>query len=213
VSQVNKSLENVRDEIRKLLHTQNNEKFPYGRAGTSLSDLTLEIFSSSRNISHQQEKCTNCNFTRNSTEGDLGCVFSLGSNSTVSTSYALKNHGYDLDGFCPLCSFNMRMEIFYTEFPSVLVFDHSAFNIKPSKDIKFRTEDNQTIKYRLRGLLYFGSFHFTSRILSPEGDVWFHDGIQTGNSFKSQGHRKFMNDQDWQTCEGRKLVMSIYAKI
>jgi hypothetical protein len=131
----------------------------------------------------------------------------------VSTSYTLKRHGYDLEDICPMCLSHMRACVFYTEFPLMLLFDHSAYIVKPSKEIKFNCEDNQTIKYRLIGLLYFGGFHFTSRIISSEGDVWYHDGIQTGNNFKSQGHRKFMNDEDWQACEGRKLVMSIYTKV
>jgi hypothetical protein len=211
VSLGQKTLENVRDEIRKLLHTNNKQSFPYGRAGTSLSDLASEIFSSHRKMSHQQEKCTNCDFARSAKEGDLGSVFALDTDSTVSTSYSLKQYGLEAEENCPMCFSKMIIDIFYTEFPSMLLFDHSAYHIKPSKIIKFNTE--KAVKYRLRGLLYFGSFHFTSRILSSEGDVWFHDGIQTGNDFKSQGHSKLMNDEDWQTCEGRKLVMSIYMKV
>jgi len=213
VSQGNNTLENVRDDIRKLLHTKNKNLFCYGRVGTSLSDLALEIFRSSVNISHSQEQCTNCDFTANRREDELGSVFVLKATSTLSTSHALQTFGYNSANSCPMCLANMRVEVFYTYFPSILVFDHTVYFIKPSKDIKFRGDDNKVVHYRLRGLLYFGSFHFTSRILSLDGDVWYHDGMQTGDKFVSHGHRKFMSDDDWQKCKGRKLVMSIYMKI
>jgi hypothetical protein len=213
VSQGNKTLESVRDEIRKVLHAKDKNAFPYGRVGTSLSQLALEIFSSSTKIALRQDRCTNCDFAKTAIEDRMGCVFLLDFHSTVSTSYTLGRHGHDLEERCGVCLSNMRAHVFYTEFPLMLLVDHSAYIVKPSKMIKFYREDNETVKYRLVGLLYFGGFHFTSRIISPDGDVWYHDGMQTGNNFKSQGHRKFMNDEDWQACEGRKLVMSIYTKV
>jgi len=71
VSQGNNTLENVRDDIWKLLYAKNKTLFCYGRVGTSLSDLVLEIFKSSVNISHSQEQCTNCDFTANRREDEL----------------------------------------------------------------------------------------------------------------------------------------------
>src|ERR1700738_922292 len=147
-------------EIRKLLHTKDARTFPYGQVGTSLSQLALEIFASSTKIAHRQDRCTNCDFSKIAIEDMLGCIFSLDFSSTVSTSYTLKRHGYDLEDICPMCLSHMRACVFYTEFPLMLLFDHSAYIVKPSKEIKFNCEDNQTIKYRLIGLLYFGGFHF-----------------------------------------------------
>jgi hypothetical protein len=43
--------------------------------------------------------------------------------------------------------------------------------IKPSKFLKFTHVGDTRIKYHLRGPLYFGNFHFTSCIISTEGDV------------------------------------------
>ncbi|KAJ7751152.1 hypothetical protein B0H16DRAFT_1265982, partial [Mycena metata] len=31
----------------------------------------------------------------------------------------------------------------------------------------------------LRGIIYYGSFHFTPRIIGTDGRVWFHDGMTT----------------------------------
>ncbi|KAJ6549529.1 hypothetical protein DFH09DRAFT_926103 [Mycena vulgaris] len=34
----------------------------------------------------------------------------------------------------------------------------------------------------LRGIIYVGNFHFTSRLVDSDGRVWFHDGIRTGRA-------------------------------
>jgi hypothetical protein len=37
-------------------------------------------------------------------------------------------------------------------------------------------------EYKLRGVIYFSGEHFTSRIITKNGMVWFHDGIFTGST-------------------------------
>ena len=37
-------------------------------------------------------------------------------------------------------------------------------------------------QYKLHGIIYFSGEHFTSRIITSNGMVWFHDGIFTGSS-------------------------------
>ena len=211
-SQGMKSLEIVRDDIRKILHIKDSQTYPYGHVGTSLSQLTLDIFSTDVKISKSQETCPNCNFFRPAVDDNLGCVFVMDHNASKSTSHTIDTFAYPSAEKCPECLSNMISRVYYTYFPSMLVFDHSTYTIKPSKYLKFTGPSNKMIKYHLRGLLYFGNFHFTSRVISPEGDVWYHDGMNMGSECRSQGHRKFMNNQDWQTCHGRKLVTSIYVK-
>ncbi|KAJ7085896.1 hypothetical protein C8R44DRAFT_542589, partial [Mycena epipterygia] len=47
--------------------------------------------------------------------------------------------------------------------------------------------------YALRGVIYGGENHFTSRIVKPNGDMWYHDGIETGKNTVFQGS---MHSQD-----------------
>jgi hypothetical protein len=37
-------------------------------------------------------------------------------------------------------------------------------------------------QYSLRGVIYFAGGHFTARVITRAGMVWFHDGIFTGSS-------------------------------
>ena len=34
-------------------------------------------------------------------------------------------------------------------------------------------------RYKLRGVVYFSGEHFTSRVITGNGMVWFHDGLFT----------------------------------
>ena len=49
--------------------------------------------------------------------------------------------------------------------------------------------DGNCVQYVLRGVIYFDNHHFTERIITGTGMVWYHDGIFAGRSlvYESQG--------------------------
>ena len=126
-----KTLENVRDDIRKILHAKDRQTYPYGHAGTSLSQLTLDIFSSDVKISKSQDTCTICNFSKPAVDDNLGCVFVMDNTSLKSTSHTLNNSAKPSAEKCPECQSEIRSTVHYVYFPGMLLFDHSAYNIKP----------------------------------------------------------------------------------
>jgi hypothetical protein len=59
----------------------------------------------------------------------------------------------------------------------------------PSTDIKINMEFFLYEKnYKLRGIVYYGNNHYTSRYISNNKEMWYHDGIQTGNSLTFNGY-------------------------
>ncbi|KAJ7234566.1 hypothetical protein C8J57DRAFT_1089612, partial [Mycena rebaudengoi] len=40
----------------------------------------------------------------------------------------------------------------------------------------------------LRGVIYHGEGHFTSRIFTPDGEIWFRDGITTRSFTRYDGN-------------------------
>jgi len=80
---------------------------------------------------------------------------------------------------CPHCFAAMVQPINFKSTPSVLVFEINSRNIKVSKTLKFEQE-GETVVLDVRGLIYHGDFHFTSRIIGNDGIVWYHDGMTTG---------------------------------
>ena len=51
-------------------------------------------------------------------------------------------------------------------------------NVKISKSITLCTETGPVV-LPIRGAIYYGGGHFVSCIISPTGEVWYHDGIET----------------------------------
>jgi hypothetical protein len=59
--------------------------------------------------------------------------------------------------------------------PSVLVFEINTRSIKVRKTLKYEQE-GEIVVLDVRGLIYHGDFHFTSRIIGTGGIVWYCDG-------------------------------------
>ncbi|KAJ7321525.1 hypothetical protein DFH08DRAFT_650032, partial [Mycena albidolilacea] len=44
------------------------------------------------------------------------------------------------------------------------------------------------VRYALRSVIYSGSNHFISRIIKENGDIWYHDGIETCATSVAEGN-------------------------
>jgi hypothetical protein len=53
-------------------------------------------------------------------------------------------------------------------------------NISASKIIKLEMV-NRSRKFYIKGIAYYGGFHFMSCVITNDGRVWFHDGQLGGN--------------------------------
>jgi hypothetical protein len=42
-------------------------------------------------------------------------------------------------------------------------------------------------RYAIRGVIYLTNHHFTSRLVKPNGAIWYHDGISTGSTCEPDG--------------------------
>ncbi|KAJ7284745.1 hypothetical protein C8J57DRAFT_1052200 [Mycena rebaudengoi] len=70
--------------------------------------------------------------------------------------------------------------LLYLDIPST-----STCLIDPQIEI---VSEAQSRSMYLRGIIYHGENHFVARIVSKEGDVWFHDGIATGSHMLYEGN-------------------------
>ncbi|KIM76325.1 hypothetical protein PILCRDRAFT_77918, partial [Piloderma croceum F 1598] len=96
--------------------------------------------------------------------------------------------------------------------PSVLVFEINSRNIKVSKTLKFE-QKGETVVLDVRGLIYHGDFHFTSRIIGNDGMVWYHDGMTTGSSCENEGDFDKFSSRKLLKCKGKKLILVVYARV
>ena len=49
------------------------------------------------------------------------------------------------------------------------------------------TCENLRKRYDLRGVIYYAADHFTTRVITSSGMVWYHDGLLTGRSLVYEG--------------------------
>jgi hypothetical protein len=64
----------------------------------------------------------------------------------------------------------------------------------------------------LRGIIYLGAHHFTAHIVTPDRNVWYHDGISTGQSCLNEGYLSDFSINSLMTCKSRQAVVVVYAK-
>jgi hypothetical protein len=76
------------------------------------------------------------------------------------------------------------------------------------KNIVYDSAINLTVgdvshRYAIRGIIYLTNHHFTSRLVKPNGALWYHDGILTGSSCEPDGFpQNFLN-----TCNIEGLLV------
>ncbi|KAH9914541.1 uncharacterized protein B0H18DRAFT_886914 [Fomitopsis serialis] len=89
---------------------------------------------------------------------------------------------------------------------------YRAESTKISKHISVHTQQGQ-IEYRLAGIIYFGGFHFTCRIISADNHIWCNDGRDMGSRCESQGTLKAMETHMLKTMGNRNVSVAIYVRI
>ena len=81
-----------------------------------------------------------------------------------------------------------------------------------SKKIKYIDENERTV-LKLRGLIYYGNFHFTCRIISDNGVIWFHDGMINGRITIFDGKLDEITSKELHTCRGKNLEIALHAQM
>ncbi|KDQ57393.1 hypothetical protein JAAARDRAFT_130548 [Jaapia argillacea MUCL 33604] len=63
----------------------------------------------------------------------------------------------------------------------------------------------------LRGIVYYGGFHYNVRILRRDGSVWFHDGLTTGINTMYEGQLDTFSEEGLKYKEERYATVLIYS--
>jgi hypothetical protein len=207
------TFEHVRDHWRTILHDQNPRQYPTGPVGISVAHLALDLFKTQTAVSYSQVTCMNCTYIERPLDDRLG--YTVCADNTVtgsnSTTQWINNLSHEISRNCPHCGSAMRHTVFYKEVPPVLVLEYPFKNIATSHSLDFKTDAGiKTLK--LRGIVYHGQYHFTSRIISNENQVWYHDGMVIGQSCINEGGLSNLCDEKLKNCRQRNLVLALYAQ-
>jgi hypothetical protein len=114
------------------------------------------------------------------------------SNTVLDDYHSLQDfvHRYEThaSAFCRVCGVRLVRRSSFNWLPPLLNFDLSH---RPEIAIDHRivvtTKNQISANYKLRGIMYYGDHHFTSRFVSRHGVVWYHDGVATRSSLINDG--------------------------
>lgn len=83
---------------------------------------------------------------------------------------------------CQKCGGPCEHRVFFTRPPPLMTFEDVAQSLPSllgSPTLELPTASGQ-VQYQLRGIIYEGGFHFSARMLEPNGLVWQYDGQVNG---------------------------------
>ena len=118
----------------------------------------------------------------------------------------MDNFTLDLASRCVTCNIHVMKRTTFIQTPPLLAFDISCSSTLISIDpVVWILCDNSRIRYDLRGVIYFDNQHFTERVVTTTGMIWYHDGIFTGPSLVYES-------QNLTSITGEKAVMVFYTR-
>jgi hypothetical protein len=98
----------------------------------------------------------------------------------------MDNFRLELASRCVTCNIHLTKSTSFVQTPPILAFNisnhynnGSTLSLDP---VLWILCDNTNISYNLRGIIYYNNHHFTERVVTSTGMIWFHDGIFTGRS-------------------------------
>ncbi|KAI0069493.1 hypothetical protein K474DRAFT_1610051 [Panus rudis PR-1116 ss-1] len=71
----------------------------------------------------------------------------------------------------------------------------------------------QGCRYQLCGIIYKAGFHFTSRCILQNGQIWFNDGMKQGRNSKLDGTITDLQPDELLKTRGGKACVALYCKL
>ena len=203
-----KNLEDARNSVRHLLHLKDPIAFSYGTLGVDINDLLLHMFTG-KSIGKILFNCENCGISTTS-PSKLTSLFSIAQKKYPTIQEHLDASAKKTKK-C-LCGHNATRTYKYNSSIDFRVISLSpgSQDVKISKSITLGTDTSQII-LPIRGAIYFGNGHFVSRIVSPAGKIWYHDGIETKRQCVQEGYLIDYTEDNLKFKDTKVCVGVIYA--
>ncbi|KAF6744179.1 hypothetical protein DFP72DRAFT_826254 [Ephemerocybe angulata] len=199
-------LTQVRDIWRSTLRETYPSQYPTGTVGTDIIALTEHLLAHPLSGCTVMSTCTTCGLDMTNS---VTSYRSFGRFSSVRAESMSIQHFVD-DCFtefqtCGSCKDRVVVKHAYS--------DMLTFEIVTAEDVLLngRIEVGTWGTYRLTGVIYYGDHHFTSRVITRDNKVYFHDGMDGGHSTYEGILGGSFNEDDLRECGGRSASMAVYA--
>ena len=206
------SLEVARDRLRHRLQNIRISDFRWGQF-TSISSV-LEVLLQTRNeVIKAKYTCPQGHIDNIRQPNSIfSCLVSVGNNypDLVTIEEWMTNMREVSHRRCRLCTQQLTMVSKFHRIPELLAVEFSGKH--PIINSSIRLNGNGTrYEFVLKGIIYFGGSHFTSRIVGNDDHTWFHDGAVTGIHSQYQG--MLNNLGDLMNCQGKVATAVLYARV
>ena len=218
-------LETARDDTRNLLrHVQPRNYPPPGFGMTDITQLIKSMMASSSWTPYTWM----CNICGHSEQQPGGAI---SRHTAISLSEA--NITQNLNGIyisnalnsrindqipCPSCFNSSRSGVMniinpFQSPPHIMFTSIIETNRYVIIDTSFiLSTNNLDLNYKLKGVIYHGANHFVTRIVDDQGWIWYHDGMETGNTCQKIMHlRDVPFPKWWNNCAGRTASYVVYV--
>jgi hypothetical protein len=117
----------------------------------------------------------------------------------------------------PGCSNQQLISYYFTRAPYILCFYLRATSPDTVDNTYIDVIVQLTVSgtlhlYHLAGIIYYGSGHFTSRIITENRDCLFYDGMTDNGQFKHTGNLNTHNI-DLNKCRGKNATCVLYMPV
>ncbi len=226
----NITLEDARNTVRYKLHHQNSQSFPVGLVGVDMKDLLNKMFQYSPNAVLGQETtlCDSCGLHNTSSINIDSNVYtfsadawrrsdmhnlpespSLGDTEQCALLYF---KSLRIPTPCSVCVRYLVVSKTFDLIPKLLVLHLGGQKMQISHKIVVQL-NSRSYTFKLKGMIYFGSFHFTSQFVDNNDGVWYHDGVETDQGCQFQGQLHTLNNNALLYTHNRQLCTAIYSLI
>jgi hypothetical protein len=177
------SLEQIREYFRRCL-ARISQEFTFG-SYASVQSIGEYLFAAQEIVTTSDVFCSN-GHRRDGRNGQSSTssyqILIIHGSTENSLQACVDNFTLELASKCATCNTYLIKRTTFVQTPPLLSFDLSNGSRLTLDPVVWISCENSRVRYVLRGVIYFDNNHFTERVVTSTGMVWYHDGIFTGRS-------------------------------
>jgi len=203
-----KTLETIRDGVRRFLHLYFPQTMGFGNF-TSVESILGALFETVYQVQSVIYTCRHNHVRRINNSYSLVLIHGAGHYESTS-EWSLQRED-ETRHMCATCDERVFIQYSFTKMPPLLVFEFANKVLHINFLIDLRPQ-NEHHRMRLAGVIYYGQQHFTAQVILSDGQIWFYDGIETGKNLIYNGSI-IPNPPNMSYCRGKQAVAAIYISI
>lgn len=219
------SIETARDVTRKTLHSIQPLFFPYRHTYSGVDRVASVFLAESDDWITGYNLCKKCGYLSSEAVEQWQSMIYIDRAQSLNRKHPagalisqwLTNRFSRKMSHCPMClsdghRYKMKLQTAVRRVPYILCFIVSNSTLLFDPILRY-TYNNRQYSLKIRGIIYHGESHFTSRIITQDGQVWHHDGINTGRACSYEGTLHSLTaSHALNTSRGKVATAVIYAR-